>query len=146
MVKKSTRKHYAMKIQHKSELLRSFERNLTKLDNEKVWREKSHTLRACPVAARVACDCHGGHSLLWNGAGGDKAMPRRPCVRLGVGVLAPELEQIRACTRVSSLPCSSHEAFARRPSRQIRRAKHTYGRTPSGNNNVVRAADCLLSP
>ncbi|CAM9360489.1 unnamed protein product, partial [Hapterophycus canaliculatus] len=36
VVKKSTRKHYAMKIQHKSELLRSFARNLNKLDNEKM--------------------------------------------------------------------------------------------------------------
>eukprot|EP00903_Cladosiphon_okamuranus_P021659 g19913.t1 len=36
VVKKSTGRHYAMKIQHKTELLRSFSRSLSKLDNEKM--------------------------------------------------------------------------------------------------------------
>ncbi|CAN0307215.1 unnamed protein product [Ectocarpus sp. 6 AP-2014] len=35
-VKKSTGRHYAMKIQHKTELLRSFARSLSRLDNEKM--------------------------------------------------------------------------------------------------------------
>lgn len=36
VAKKSTGHHYAMKIQYKGELLRSFAHNLSKLDNEKV--------------------------------------------------------------------------------------------------------------
>ncbi len=36
VVKKTTGRHYAMKIQHKAELLRSFARSLNRLDNEKV--------------------------------------------------------------------------------------------------------------
>eukprot|EP00752_Nemacystus_decipiens_P006545 g5895.t1 len=36
VVKKSTGRHYAMKIQHKTELLRSFSRSLSRLDNEKM--------------------------------------------------------------------------------------------------------------